>query len=91
MRSGNILRAGALMAITLAAFASCVKDDSGNEIINNLSARIPVQFSAADLFYTPGTRTESGGDTWINGDRIGVFMVEHPGGILPAASAISAT
>ncbi|MDR0983205.1 MAG: fimbrillin family protein [Culturomica sp.] len=50
-------------------FISCNKNDS-DEIKD--TTLVPVQFSSA----TQSTRTTDGGDKWVAGDSIGIFMVK---------------
>jgi endonuclease G len=65
------LKSFMIFAATAAFFASCSQDDDSSD------DRVAVQFSASALAATPQTRTTDGGDNWVAGDPIGVFMVNH--------------
>jgi hypothetical protein len=68
------LRSLIIFAATAALFASCSQD---NDVPNSSAARVAVQFSASALSATPQTRTTAGGDSWVENDLIGIFMVDN--------------
>ncbi|MDR1865314.1 MAG: fimbrillin family protein [Bacteroidales bacterium] len=68
-----MLSVTSLMTIAFViGLASCNKNE---EAPNSTTDRVPVGFSATGVTAAPQTRTTDGGDSWVNGDQIGVFMV----------------
>jgi hypothetical protein len=80
------LKSFMVFAAGAALFASCSQD---GDVINSSAERVAVQFSAEALTVTPKTRTTAGGDNWVNGDGIGVFMVNHGTSTINAAENVS--
>jgi hypothetical protein len=58
--------------MTAAAVFSCSREVTVSRNVRD----VPVQFTAGSLSIRPQTRTAAGGDEWVTGDSIGIYMVE---------------
>jgi hypothetical protein len=65
-------------ALCISALASCSKESG-----ENLKDGPAVSFTAAIDGARSATRTTNGGDNWIVGDGVGIYMLTAPDGVIP--------